>query len=191
MMSDTFDTYIERTLAREGGYSNNPADAGGETMFGITAVIARANGYAGLMRLMTRNQAKAIYQKHFWQQPFFDQLDLVHPNLAEFALDFGINAGTTWPGLFLQRALNVLNNAETKPTWPYLKPDGQIGAVTRMALAQFLAQRGEDGRKVIVGMVRAMASVRYVEIAEKTPTQETFEYGWQLNRALGVASASA
>ena len=34
----------------EGGYSNDPQDPGGETMYGITARLARAYGYTGAMR---------------------------------------------------------------------------------------------------------------------------------------------
>ncbi|MGJ3625940.1 glycosyl hydrolase 108 family protein [Sphingomonas sp. MMS24-JH45] len=38
---------IEEVLANEGGYANDPRDAGGETMFGITKAVARADGYTG------------------------------------------------------------------------------------------------------------------------------------------------
>jgi lysozyme family protein len=40
---------IADLIAREGGYSNNPNDAGGETCFGITEAVARAYGYTGEM----------------------------------------------------------------------------------------------------------------------------------------------
>jgi hypothetical protein len=39
---------------------------------------------------------------------------------------------------------------------------------------------------VLLGMITAQHSARYIEIAEHDPSQETFEFGWQLNRALGA-----
>jgi hypothetical protein len=35
-------------------------------------------------------------------------------------------------------------------------------------------------------MIAAQQSVFYIEAAERRPENEKFEYGWQLNRALGV-----
>ena len=35
-MTDNFDKFIERVLAHEGGYVNNPRDPGGETQWGIS-----------------------------------------------------------------------------------------------------------------------------------------------------------
>ena len=43
---------------------------------------------------------------------------------------------------------------------------------------------------MLLGMVTAQQSVRYLEIAERNPTQEAFEFGWQLNRALGASLPS-
>ena len=50
----TIEAMIDATIGREGGYSNHPADRGGETIWGITAAVARRNGYAGAMRSMPR-----------------------------------------------------------------------------------------------------------------------------------------
>ncbi|WP_253190294.1 putative peptidoglycan-binding domain-containing protein [Paraburkholderia phenazinium] len=85
---------------------------------------------------------------------------------------------------FLQRALNVLN--QNARVFPDIAVDGGIGAMTMSALKSFLAMRGADGHRVLLGMVAAQQSVYYIECAEKRPENETFEYGWQLNRALGV-----
>ena len=51
---------IDGILSIEGGYSNNPADRGGETNWGITKATARANGYQGEMKALTREEAYAI-----------------------------------------------------------------------------------------------------------------------------------
>lgn len=186
MSADPFAVAIGPTLGKEGGYSNHPADNGGETMWGVTIAQARAAGYAGAMRDMPRETAVEIYRLFYWTQPGFDRIHAIDAPLGLLMLDLGINFGQARVGAFLQRALNVLN-ARGK-AWPDIAMDGACGAMTRAALAAFVKQRGEDGRKVILGMVRAMASVRYVEIAEANPTQEDFEYGWQLHRGIGAAA---
>ena len=57
----TIDDVIEEVLRREGGYVNDPSDAGGATNFGITQATARQNGYTGDMRALPRALAKEIY----------------------------------------------------------------------------------------------------------------------------------
>ena len=44
----------------EGGYSSNPKDPGGETMYGITLRVARANGY----RWVIDDFAGMLYRQH-------------------------------------------------------------------------------------------------------------------------------
>jgi lysozyme family protein len=178
--------YIDKVIAREGGYSNNPADKGGETMFGITSATARAFGYAGPMAQMSRDTAIAIYRARYWTQPKFDQIQAVDGDIAEKLLDIGVNMGPATGVQFMQRALNVLN--QQGKAFPDISADGGVGPMTIAALKAFIEQRGNDGRRVLLGMITSLQSVRYIELAEKTPSQETFEYGWQLNRALGVAA---
>ena len=45
-----FDQAFTQLLGHEGGYSNNPYDAGGVTMWGVTEKVARQSGYMGDMR---------------------------------------------------------------------------------------------------------------------------------------------
>ena len=61
----TAEQIIDQVIAAEGGYSNNPSDKGGETMYGITMAVARANGYSGPMKDMPRSVAVAIYSKRY------------------------------------------------------------------------------------------------------------------------------
>jgi lysozyme family protein len=42
-----FDREFEKLIDVEGGYTNNPDDSGGETMWGVTIAVARRNGYTG------------------------------------------------------------------------------------------------------------------------------------------------
>jgi len=73
----------------EGGYSNDPLDRGGETMFGITKAVAVAHGYLGEMRDMPRHVAVEIYNVTYWN-PMFDYLP---PAVAFNLLDARVNHG--------------------------------------------------------------------------------------------------
>ena len=181
---DAFLAYILPVIAKEGGYSNHAADAGGETMYGITIARARAAGFTGPMRTLTKDQAVEIYRTFYWTQPMFDCIHAVTPSIGLMLLDLGINFGQGVAGRMLQRALNVLNIGGT--LYPDLTVDGVCGAMTVAALRSFGAKRGVEGFRVLLGMIRAQASVRYIEIAEAKPSQEVFVYGWQLNRAIGT-----
>lgn len=172
--------YIDRLLEREGGYSNHPKDSGGKTQWGITIAVARASGYTGQMKAMPRETAKTIYRQRYCLEPRLDQIDAIHPRLAEKLFDIGVNCGPSIGIRFLQRALNILNSTNK------LAIDGCIGPKTLSALKQLKAARSANGLKVLLAMVNAQLSVHYIELAERYPKNQTFIYGWQLNRVLGV-----
>jgi lysozyme family protein len=171
------DDYIERVLESEKGYVNDPADKGGETNFGITAAVARAFGYHGSMRDMQRSDAITIYRTRYWTQPKFDQINPIDARLAFFLFDTGVNMGQATGVKYLQRALNVLNNEGS--LFPDISADGGIGAMTIAALNAFVRARGAAGLAVLRGMVEHLRGADYIAMAERNPTQERFEYGWQ------------
>lgn len=173
-------TYIADIIAKEGGYVDHPADRGGPTNWGITEVVARAFGYQGDMRNLPRSTAEQIYLERYWTQPGFAKVNDLSAKVAEELLDTGVNMGPGVAARFLQRALNVLN--QQGKTYPDVTVDGAIGAMTLAALKAFLNARGGPGEVVLVRMLNAQQSVRYMEIAEKNPTQEAFEFGWQFGR---------
>lgn len=178
-----FDMYIKATFLKEGGekYTNNPLDRGGPTKWGITEVRARASGYNGEMVDLPYEVAYNIYQTSFWLEPQFDQITVMFRRLGAYMLDTGINCGPHVPAMWLQRSLNVLNGQGK--LWPDVAVDGAAFRMTRFALSKFLIQRGEEGRRIMLDMMEAMAGVRYIELAEKNQTQEAFEFGWLSNRA--------
>lgn len=174
------DDIITQLIGREGRYSNNPNDTGGETMWGITAATAKRNGYNGPMASMPRSVAAAIYRNEYWSEPGFDAVYALDPSIAEELLDTGVNMGPGVASKFLQRSLNVLNKRGT--SWPDLTVDGQLGKKSVDALRALLDQRGNDGRIVLLRMLNSLQGVRYIELAEANPSQEEFVFGWQLNR---------
>ncbi|ELW9416697.1 hypothetical protein SIO58_000529, partial [Enterobacter hormaechei] len=70
----TKDDIFNTILGKEGGYVDHPNDKGGPTNWGITQATARAHGYTGDMRNLTREQALAILESDYWYGPRFDQV---------------------------------------------------------------------------------------------------------------------
>ena len=107
---DKFDEFIERVLSHEGGYVNHPSDPGGETKWGITK-----RSYPHLnIGALTRDEAKAIYRKDFWERVQGPKLP---PEFAFQALDAAVNHGIGNAVRWMQRAVGVAD-------------DGIIGPIT-------------------------------------------------------------
>lgn len=171
---------IDALIEREGGYSDNPADKGGSTCFGITEAVARANGYAGPMRQLPREVAASIYKRLYWLRPGFDQVASRSRAVASELFDTGVNMGPAVAATFLQRALTALNRNGTD--YPDLVPDGRIGPQTLAALDAFLKVRKTSGETVLLRALEALQGERYLRLAERRPANETFLYGWLANR---------
>lgn len=172
----SFDRAFQHTVGVEGGYSNNPADPGGETMFGITARVARAHGYQGAMKDMPILAAKDIYRQSYWLAMRLDLIDPISPAIAEEAFDTGVNMGVGVPIPWLQEWLNALNRQGKD--YPDQPVDGHFGAVGADALRKFLAKRGKEGEKRLLAALNAEQAVRYREIVQNRPTSEDFLFGW-------------
>lgn len=100
----TFDAAFTRLLGHEGGYSNNPADPGGETMWGITKHVAIQHGYTGDMRYLSQETAKEIYRARYWDAVKADQF----PDPLRYALfDAAVNSGPKQALIWAQQALDV------------------------------------------------------------------------------------
>lgn len=174
------DAMVDGLIDREGGYVDNAADRGGRTCFGITEAVARANGYAGPMRQLPREEAAAIYKRLYWFRPRFDEVAKRSARIAAELFDTGANMGPAVAVTFLQRALTALNrNAKD---YPDLVPDGRIGPTTLAALDSFFALRGSGGETVLLRALEALQGERYLRLAERRPANEAFLYGWLANR---------
>ncbi|WP_175741444.1 glycoside hydrolase family 108 protein [Burkholderia ambifaria] len=112
----SFDDAFDALVGNEGGYSNNPKDPGGETMWGVTARVARAAGYAGAMKDLPRDTAKTIAKRLYWDPLQLDQFD---PRVAFQIFDANYNGGH--PVIWMQGAAGA-------------KVDGIIGAATIAAV---------------------------------------------------------
>ena len=134
------DTLIDAVIAREGGYSNHPADRGGPTNWGVTQQVARAYGYMGDMSKMPRATAVSIYKSRYWTGPKFDQVAAIFPEIGHEIFDTGINMGPAVAAKFLQRVLNVCNRGGDD--YPDITADGNIGPMTLAAARSLKAKRG-------------------------------------------------
>lgn len=171
---------IDEIIEREGGYVNDAADSGGETMFGITAAVARKYGYTGAMNQMPRKIAFDIYSSQYWDALRLDSVEQRSSLLAEELADTAVNIGAVRAGEFLQRCLNVLNNCGKD--YPDLKIDGQVGAKTIENLYKFLEKRGAQGATILLRALNSLQGAFYIELCEKREKDEKFLAGWLLNR---------
>ncbi len=107
-----FDIAFDRLISHEGGYVNDPQDPGGETNWGISK-----RSYPNVdIQNLTREQAKEIYRKDFW-----DVLGDAHPAIKFQVFDFAVNSGVGTAIRKLQAAIGVAD-------------DGKWGAVSASKL---------------------------------------------------------
>lgn len=117
-----FDTAVDYLLSIEGGYSNNPADPGGSTNFGITLAQYQKH-YPGDtiadIQNLTRDVAIAFYKSSYWTANFEA---LVSQDLCNKVFATYVNVGGD--GIrFLQRALASLFKMN-------IEVDGVLGSRT-------------------------------------------------------------
>lgn len=176
-----FQVSIMRIIAAEGGYSNNPADAGGETMYGITVATARNWGYVGAMRDLPRHLAEKIYYDRYIIAPGFNQVFEINSRISYELIDTGVNMGPIVATRFLQRSLNAFN---FKGRYGVdLISDGKAGPKTWATLKAFLAHRGTvEGVPVLLTAMNALQGARYIELTEAKASQREFAYGWIAGR---------
>lgn len=114
-----FDQSFTRLLGHEGGYSDNPTDPGGKTMWGVTERVARAAGYIGEMRDLPQSFAKQrVYRPGYWDSVRADELP---ENVRFDVFDSAVNSGVRTAIMWLQASAGVA-------------VDGALGPVTLAAV---------------------------------------------------------
>ena len=148
-----FDDIIEKVLEHEGGYVNDPTDAGGETKYGISK---RAYPDEDIKEL-TIERAKELYKRDYWDR--YRTADLPD-RLRHIYVDMCINMGGG-------RAIKILQEACNSKNANKIDVDGGIGPATIKA-----ASNVEPFR------LRAYRVMFYAELVMKKPEQERFWVGW-------------
>ena len=111
-----FDDIIEKVLEHEGGYVDDPTDAGGETKYGISK---RAYPDEDIKEL-TVERAKELYKRDYWDRYRTDNLP---DRLRHIYVDMCINMGGG-------RAIKILQEACNSKNANKIDVDGGIGPAT-------------------------------------------------------------
>jgi lysozyme family protein len=189
MTNKTFDkkSVITAVMIAEGGskYTNDPSDRGGPTRYGITQAKANEpackalwakHNFNGDMQNLPEGLAFDIYDREFWSKIRMDDVLEMSTPLAYLLFSIGVNSGASVAGMHLQRALNVYNQQAS--LYPDLIVDGGVGQKTIDALYACLSKRGVDGLRAMLMTVFSLQMMKYIEIAEKNPSQEKYSLGW-------------
>jgi lysozyme family protein len=172
-----FDIALTALLAYEGGYSNNPADAGGETVCGISRHFnpnwlgwALVDHHKMLTsNLVTLNTAiladsqltdavALFYRQKYWN---FDKI--TSQLIANKMLDMEVNFGQGTAVRIIQQGLNHLGHSVTL--------DGNLGPAT---LALVTNAKEPD----LLHAMRAYSALYRVNRVQAHPEQMEFIEGW-------------
>ena len=146
-----FEKALTHVLGVEGGYVDDKYDKGGKTRFGITEKVARAHGYTGDMRRLTREQAKEIYHTAYWHRSGAPNYDAA---VGFQVFDIAVNHGIGNAVRMLQRAVGVAD-------------DGVVGPRTLSAI-----------NSTSVTDLLMLLNAERLEFFAKLSTFDTFGRGW-------------
>jgi len=178
-----FEIAFKITGGHEGGYANNQNDRGGETYKGIARKFFPAwKGWTVIDGYKSHTNFPAILEhdanlqqeiRNFFKENFWDELSLDATKdqaVATELYDTGVNCGTGTAAIFLQRVLNVTNrNAKD---YQDLRVDGKIGPTTISIL------NNHKNPKQVLKLLNCLQGVKYIDICEHNPSQETFMNSW-------------
>jgi lysozyme family protein len=159
---ESFDDAFTALIGSEGGYSFNPADPGGETMWGVTQRVARNAGYTGAMKDLPLATAKQIAKTKYWDPLRLDEFD---PRVAFQIFDANYNGGLVV--LWMQKASGAA-------------PDGKFGPDTVEAV------KNADPMRFVMRF--AAYRLRYLKGLHAWPT---FSRGWTERMASNLLLGAA
>lgn len=161
-MASKIDSIISEVLKAEGGgkITNDPADSGGRTQWGISET---ANPGAWKDGKVTEQEAREIYLQKYVIWPGFHKLPASHSALQAQLIDYGVNSG---PAIAIQKLQGLLG----------VDVDGVLGPQTLQAI------KNHDSRIVNNNLVQARCRM-ICRIVQKQPSQLKFLAGW-IDRAL-------
>lgn len=179
-MTPFFEKLFEELILVEGGYIDHPSDPGGKTKYGITEETARRNGYVGAMRDLPLLRAKQIYWNEYFLKAGLALIAKHSEPIARELFDSGVNAGIGRASLWLQQALNVMN--QKGYLYPDIKEDRMIGKYTADTLEIYLKKRGKEAEKVMLRTLNGLQLAHYFNLCREGQKFEDFMYGWVRTR---------
>ena len=181
-----FTEAFEKTMGHEGGYVNDPDDAGGETYCGISRVY-NPSWYGWTLIDQEKDEpdfpacleddedldaaVEDFYKDKYWDVNRLDDVD--SQAVAEEMFDTGVNMGTGRAARFLQTSLNYLNRNGS--LYQELVVDGMIGTASLNAL-QIVLYDGDE--EVVLSMLNTLQGRHYMDYMDKNPSQKKYARGW-------------
>jgi lysozyme family protein len=178
VISPPFARAVACVLRHEGGLSDDAADPGGVTNFGISIRFAGSvkldlNGDGATTRAdilaMDRATAERLYRRHFWEPLRAGELP---GGLGYAVFDAAVNQGVGAAARLLQRSLRM-------------REDGTIGPATLAAAAR----RGNDLAGLVAEFM-AQRNTRYARLAIERAPARGFLLGWYRRTAEVHATAA-
>jgi lysozyme family protein len=174
-MSD-FESAIPTILRHEGGFNNDPQDAGGATNFGVSLRWLKAQGLLedleqqdrtqdeiAVVRDMTQDQAAALYKAYWWNPYNYGAID--SQLVATKIFDTAVNLGAPRAHRIVQACLGFSQEQR----------DGILGSKT-------LAEINAAGAAPLVVQIQNMQAAFYRQLVATNPARAKYLSGW-LSRA--------
>lgn len=181
-LAATVATILAAVAAVEGGYANHPADPGGETNHGVTIAVARAEGYTGSMRALTKEQAREILHRRYVARPGLLPVIAIDAAVGEELVDSAVNFGPSRPLRWYQQALNAEGAA--------LSVDGVIGPRTLAEHRDLQARVGRTPACLrLLDALDARQLAEYQRLVRANARLKVFYRGWVNNRIGNVSRA--
>lgn len=184
---DNFNAAFDRTMGNEGGFTDDPVDPGGMTYRGISRRFFPSwVGWPAIDQILAEGRGLEVRRgvldpdvRQFYKTEFWDSCngDALPPEIAAEVFDSAVNCGVTTACAWIQRALNLLNRNGKE--YPDVAEDGKLGPGTLLALQAHVSKEGTA--KVLLKVMNLLQGAHYLEIMQKSPTQEKYARGW-LNR---------
>lgn len=177
-MAHDLDEALGYLLDEEGGWSDNPNDRGGKTMWGVTQAVYD-DFRKRLKKLptqsvakMTKPECRELYDVLYWRAAGCDRLPWP---ISYLAFDASVNSGPSRGVRWVQGGLGI-------------PADGVIGPQT-MSVAKQAIDNGDS--KAILAIVDQRVQF-LAALVKRSPTQATFLLGWwrRTLRVLGRALLS-
>ena len=168
-----FDDAIEIVLKDEGGLENIASDPGEITNMGISLRFYKTikeNATSDDIKSLTKDMAKAIYRKYFWEKGKYNLI--ANQAIATRAFDLAVNIGIIHANKLLQQSANIVNNLH-----PNLEIDGILGARSLLAI-------NKSEYEKLLQIFKSLATEYYTNLVKEKPTLQIFLGGWvaRLNR---------
>ncbi len=130
MTASNFDKCMEFVFKHEGGYVNDPRDAGGETNMGISK-----RSYPNEdIRNMTKARAASIYRRDYWNPLRCDELP---SGLDLVAFDAAVNSGHSRAAKWLQSAVGSPADGKVGPNTISAAKSAGVSAVDKAVENRF------------------------------------------------------